>query len=105
MHESKMRMVIEGHTVTILCKYNIKGGEARVTIHRLSLEKSRRYGISLTGTGKELKDVLTHQANMVQHSVKSFPNMVYSFKKSKNYVICSELQNVNSATRSLLQVT
>lgn len=39
MHESKMRMVIEGHTVTILCKYNIKGGEARVTIHRLSLEK------------------------------------------------------------------
>lgn len=83
MHESKMRMVIEGHTVTILCKYNIKGGEARVTIHRLSLEKIRRYGISLTGTGKELKDVLTHQANMVQHSVKAFRIWFTASRKAK----------------------
>ena len=34
------------------------------------LEKSRRLGISLSGTGKELENVLTHQDNTVQTNVK-----------------------------------
>lgn len=68
-------------------------------------KKSRRYGISLTGTGKELERRPYAPGQHGPTQRKSFPNMVYSFKKSKNYVICSELQNVNSATRSLLQVT
>ncbi len=33
-------------------------------------KKSRRLGISLSGTGKELENVLTHQDNMVQTNVK-----------------------------------
>lgn len=33
-------------------------------------KKSRRLGISLSGTGKELENVLTHQDNTVQTNVK-----------------------------------
>ena len=33
-------------------------------------KKSRRLGISLSGTGKELENVLTYQDNMVQLNVK-----------------------------------
>ena len=40
------------------------------SIQRFKLEKSRRLGISLSGTGKELENVLTHQDNMVQTNVK-----------------------------------
>lgn len=33
-------------------------------------KKSRRLGISLSGTGKELENALTHQDNMVLTNVK-----------------------------------
>ncbi len=54
-------------------------------------KKSRRLGISLSGTGKELeKNVLTHQDNMVQTNVKNYQNMVYNYVKNKNYVTYME---------------
>lgn len=53
-------------------------------------KKSRRLGISLSGTGKELENVLTHQDNMVQTNVKNYQNMVYNYVKNKNYVTYME---------------
>lgn len=53
-------------------------------------KKSRRLGISLSGTGKELENVLTHQDNTVQTNVKNYQNMVYNYVKNKNYVIYME---------------
>ncbi len=52
-------------------------------------KKSRRLGISLSGTGKEFKNVLTHQDNMVQTNVKNYQNMVYNYVK-QNYVTYME---------------
>lgn len=60
------------------------------SIQRFKLEKSRRLGISLSGTGKELENVLTHQDNMVQTNVKNYQNMVYNYVKNKNYVTYME---------------
>ncbi len=53
-------------------------------------KKSCRLGISLSGTGKELENVLTHQDNMVQTNVKNYQNMVYNYVKNKNYVTYME---------------
>ena len=51
---------------------------------------SRRLGISLSGTGKELKGVHMLQDNTVQTNVRNYLNMDYNFKRSKNFVTCME---------------
>ena len=55
-----------------------------------SWKLSRRLGISLTGTGKELEKRPyapgPHGPNHVRKSL----NTVYNYKKSKNFVICTE---------------
>ena len=50
-------------------------------------KKSRRLGISLSGTGKELEKRPTHQDNMVLTNVKKCQSMVYNYVRNKNYVI------------------
>lgn len=54
-----------------------------------SWKLSRRLGISLSGTGKELENVLTHQVLTVRDSVKNYQNMVCNCKKSKSFAICT----------------
>ena len=52
-------------------------------------KKSRRLGISLSGTGKELENVLTHQDNMVQTNVK-LSEYGLQLRENKNYVTYME---------------
>ena len=52
-------------------------------------KKSRRLGISLSGTGKELENHM-HQDNTVLTNVKNYQNMVYNYVKNKNYVTYME---------------
>ena len=47
-----------------------KGGVSHGSIQRFKLEKSRRLGISLSGTGKELENDHMHQDNTVLTNVK-----------------------------------
>ena len=54
-----------------------------------SWKLSRRLGISLSGTGKELDNALTLQDNMVQTNVKNYQNTDYNYKKNKNFVTCT----------------
>ncbi len=54
-----------------------------------SWKLSRRLGISLSGTGKELENALTHQVPTVRDSVKNYQNTVCNCKKSKNFVTCT----------------
>ena len=54
------------HSFCLFITTKIKGGVLLWLDSRFKLEKSRRLGISLSGTGKELENVLTHQDNMVQ---------------------------------------
>lgn len=68
-------------------------------------KKSRRYGISLTGTGKELERRPYAPGQHGPTQRKKLSEYGLQLQEKQNYVICSELQNVNSATRSLLQVT
>ena len=59
------------------------------SIQRFKLEKSRRLGISLSGTGKELENVLTHQDNMVQTNVK-LSEYGLQLREKQNYVTYME---------------
>lgn len=61
-------------------------------------KKSRRLGISLSGTGKELENVLTHQDNMVQTNVKKLSEYGLQLRENKNYVTYMEWLKDNSVT-------
>ena len=54
-----------------------------------SWKLSRRLGISLSGTGKELERRPYAQDNTVLTNAKSFPNTVCNCKKNKNFVTCT----------------
>lgn len=51
-----------------------------------SWKVSRRLGISLSGTGKELARRPSHQANMGKTTVVSYLNTVCNCVKSKSFV-------------------
>lgn len=53
-------------------------------------KKSRRLGISLSGTGKELEKRPYAPGQHVQTNVKNYQNMVYNYVKNKNYVTYME---------------
>ncbi len=50
---------------------------------------SRRLGVSLSGTGKELARRLTLLVTTVVIVAVSFQNMVHNYVKSKSYVLCT----------------
>lgn len=57
---------------------------------------SRRLGISLSGTGKELEKRPLRPYHMVQDNAKNYLNTVYNYKRSKSFVTCTVSTNVNS---------
>ena len=49
---------------------------------------SRRLGISLSGTGKELEKRPYAPAHLLTN-VRNFQNTVYNYKRNKNFVTCT----------------
>ena len=60
------------------------------SIQRFKLEKSRRLGISLSGTGKELEKRPYAPGQHGPNQRKNYQNMVYNYVKNKNYVTYME---------------
>ena len=50
---------------------------------------SRRLGISLSGTGKELEKRPYAPVLTVLTNVRNFQNTVYNYKRNKNFVTCT----------------
>ncbi len=67
-----------------------KGGVTLwLAIQVRSWKLSRRLGISLSGTGKELEKRPYAPGPTVRDSVKNYQNTVCNCKKSKNFVTCT----------------
>ncbi len=54
-----------------------------------SWKLSRRLGISLSGTGKEIEKRPYAPGQHGRTNVKNYQNTVYNFKKNKNFVTCT----------------
>ena len=54
-----------------------------------SWKLSRRLGISLSGTGKELEKRPYAPGPHGPDNVKNYQNTVYNYKKNKNFVTCT----------------
>lgn len=69
-----------------------------------SWKQSRRYGISLTGSGKEIARRNYVPGQHGPNNRQNFLNTVFNWLKNKNSVLLTVFLNVNSVTCTLLQL-